>query len=74
MELTIGRRVVVFKLETHEYSYLTEEWDRSPSSILWAQDGKSLFLTVEDCGRIKLYQLKLEKGKYPQEKVSEDSL
>jgi dipeptidyl aminopeptidase/acylaminoacyl peptidase len=73
-KLMVGRRVVVFKRETHEYLYLTEEWDRSPSSILWAQDGKSLFLTVEDCGRNKLYQLKLEKGKYPQEKVSENSI
>ena len=67
-----GRRIVVFKWETHEYSYLTEDWDLSPSSILWAKDGKSLYLTVEETGRIKLYHLPLD-GK-PKELVSENSL
>lgn len=73
--VTVGRRVVVFKLETHEYTYLTEEWDRSPSSILWAQDGKSLYLTVEEHGRIKLFQIPLgEENVDPKEIISDHSL
>src|SRR2546430_3067321 len=54
-----GRRVVIFKFNTHEYVYLTEEWDRSPQSILWSQDSKSLYLTTEDQGHIKLFHLPL---------------
>jgi hypothetical protein len=54
-----GRRVVIFKFKTHEYTYLTENWDRSPSSILWSQDSKTLYLTTEDQGHIKLFHLPL---------------
>jgi len=57
--LIVGRRVVVFKWKTHEYTYLTETWDRSPQSILWSQDGKSLYLTTEDQGHLKLFYLSL---------------
>ena len=64
----------MFKWATREYIYLTEEWDLSPSSIIWSQDGKSLYLSVEECGRIKLFQLSLSNGKLPKEIVSEHSL
>lgn len=30
-------------------------WDRSPSSILWSQDGKTLYITAEENGRVKLF-------------------
>jgi dipeptidyl aminopeptidase/acylaminoacyl peptidase len=74
--LIVGRRVVVFKLETYEYTNLTEEWNLSPSSILWSQDGNNLFLTVEQHGRIKLFKLSLDKNgkQHPKEIVSENSI
>jgi dipeptidyl aminopeptidase/acylaminoacyl peptidase len=34
-------------------------WDRSPSSILWANDGRSLYLTAEDTGRELLWKLEV---------------
>jgi dipeptidyl aminopeptidase/acylaminoacyl peptidase len=75
MDVNVGRRVVIFKWETHDYSYLTEDWDRSPSSILWAKDGKSLYLVTEETGRIKLFHLPLEsRTPTPKLVVSENSL
>jgi len=66
---------VVFKWDTHEYTYLTEEWDRSPSSILWSKDGKTLFLTVEEHGRIKLFSLPFtSKPTTPKQLISDHSL
>ena len=38
----------------------TEGWDRSPSSIMFTQDGKSLLLQVEDTGRGCLFKIDLE--------------
>ena len=65
----------MFQWETHEYTYLTEDWDRSPHSILWSKDGKSLYLTTEEHGRVKLFHLPLKnKGKHPKPIISENSL
>ncbi|EOD50464.1 hypothetical protein GTA08_BOTSDO02686 [Neofusicoccum parvum] len=30
-------------------------WDRSPSAVAWAADGKTLYLTAENIGRVSLY-------------------
>ncbi|KAI9745330.1 MAG: hypothetical protein M1818_001610 [Claussenomyces sp. TS43310] len=32
-------------------------WDRSPGSITWSRDGEQLYLTAEDCGRVKLWRV-----------------
>lgn len=32
-------------------------WDRSPSSILWSQDGETLYVTAEEHGRVKLWSI-----------------
>lgn len=32
-------------------------WDRSPGSISWSNDGKTLYMTAEDRGKVKLYSL-----------------
>lgn len=32
-------------------------WDRSPSSLLWSHDGKELYLTAEEYGRVKLFKV-----------------
>ena len=33
-----------------------EQWDRSPSAVMWSNDGKSLLLTAEDEGIVKLFK------------------
>ena len=69
--------MVIFTLGTHERRYLTEDWDRSPQSILWSKNGKTLYLTTEEQGRIKLFELPLSNDsfpKIPRPIVSEHSL
>ena len=34
-------------------------WDRSPGSVSWSNDGKTLFLTAEDEGKTKLFKVGL---------------
>jgi hypothetical protein len=53
---------VVFKWETHDYYYLTETWDRSPSDILCSKDRKTLYLTTEEYGCRKLFEIPFDKG------------
>ena len=65
---------MVFKWATHEYAYLTEDWDRSPSSILWSRDGNSLYLTVEEHGHVKLFELPFKKGAVPKPIIEEHSI
>jgi len=72
--LTIGRRVVIFKPETHEYNRVTEDWDRSPSSILWSKDSKTLYLTTEEHGKLKLFELPLHGKSEPKALVKEHSI
>jgi len=38
------------------------KWDRSPSSIIWSNDGKALFLVAEDEGSSRLFQLMVPYG------------
>jgi dipeptidyl aminopeptidase/acylaminoacyl peptidase len=53
----IGRRVVVYDLERGSYTYLTEDWSLSPSSILWSQDGRTLYVSAEHRGRVKMFEI-----------------
>ena len=69
--------MAVFTWVTHEKQYMTEDWDRSPQSILWSKDGKTLYLTTEEQGRIKLFELPLNKEafqKHPHPIVTQHSL
>jgi hypothetical protein len=51
--------------DTDTTTGLTEDWDRSPSKITWAQDGKALYLTTEDKAFVKVFKLDLVKGGEP---------
>ncbi len=42
---------------------LTEAWDASPDSFLFAQDGKSLLATAEDQGEVPLFAIDIASGK-----------
>ncbi|QKX54133.1 uncharacterized protein TRUGW13939_01217 [Talaromyces rugulosus] len=47
-------------LEVFESKDGKGDWNLSPSSITWAQDNKSLLVTVEENGRVVLYQLPID--------------
>lgn len=39
---------------------LAEDWDRSVDEIKWAKDAKSLFVTADDLGRHRLFQVMIQ--------------
>lgn len=41
---------------------LTEEWDRSPGSILWSPNSKTIFTVAADLGQRSLFAIKLNSG------------
>ncbi|GAA6006783.1 dipeptidyl-peptidase 5 [Rhodotorula paludigena] len=55
-------RVMIYEVATGERWGATEEWDRSPGSIVWAPSGDKLFLQTEDQGHVKVFQLDVPKS------------
>jgi len=54
--------------------YLTEDWDLSPSSIIWNHDDTLLYLLVQEHGRVKLFEVALRTSLTPRPLISEHSL
>lgn len=50
-------RVMLHDLKKGNTRGVTENWDRSPGSITWSEDGRQLYLTAEEHGRGKLWML-----------------
>ena len=50
-------QVVLLNLRSGEREVLTENWDRSPSSIAFAPDGESILMVAQDVGQRTLWQL-----------------
>ncbi len=42
---------------------LTEAWDRSPQSIVWAPDGKAIYALAENVGQVSLFAIDVATGK-----------
>ncbi len=55
-------QVVLRDLRSGNRRVLTEGWDRSPASIAFTRDGKSLLLNAQDVGHKTLWQLGLDGG------------
>jgi dipeptidyl aminopeptidase/acylaminoacyl peptidase len=55
-------QVVLRDLRSGKDRILTENWDRSPSSVAFARDGKSLLMNAQDVGHRTLWQLELSGG------------
>jgi len=41
---------------------LAESWDRSPSSLCWSPDGKTIYVTAENIGQISLFAVDVSSG------------
>jgi len=41
---------------------LAESWDRSPSSLCWSPDGKTIYVTAENIGQISLFAVDVPSG------------
>jgi dipeptidyl aminopeptidase/acylaminoacyl peptidase len=42
---------------------LTEDWDRTPHTIVWSRDGKRIFTTADNLGQGSLYAIDAKTGK-----------
>jgi len=63
-------------METGKTQGLTEEWDRSPVSIEWAQGGEKIYVTADEEGRVKVFEIVLnsEEEREPSRLTSEHSV
>ncbi|KAM0786506.1 hypothetical protein ACM66B_001964 [Microbotryomycetes sp. NB124-2] len=50
-------RVMIYEIDSGRRWGATEKWDRSPSHLDWCPCNEKLFLTAEDGGFVKLFQL-----------------
>jgi dipeptidyl aminopeptidase/acylaminoacyl peptidase len=41
---------------------LAENWDRSPSSLCWSPDGKTIYVTAANIGQLSLFAIDLSSG------------
>lgn len=58
------RQVIQLRnLATGEVRALTEGWDRSPGSLAWAKDGKTLYVTAQDTGDEPVFAVDVASGK-----------
>ncbi|KAI8595141.1 Alpha/Beta hydrolase protein [Dissophora ornata] len=51
-------RIVVYK--NGESRFVANDWDRSPSSILFDSKDEHIYVTAEDQGHVKIFQINLE--------------
>lgn len=63
-------RIKLYDHRSGKTRTLTEAWDRSPSSIVWSSDGKTLFVTATEAARQKIFAIDIANGQ-PRELVGE---
>ncbi|MFO7866920.1 MAG: S9 family peptidase [Candidatus Aminicenantes bacterium] len=56
-------RIVLMPWPEGSPRVLTENWDRSPSSLCWAPDGRRLYATAANLGQHSLFAVDIESGK-----------
>ncbi len=64
------RSIRLYDRKSGKMRMLTESWDRSPGSIVWSPDGKTLFATAEEAARQKIFTIDVT-GAQPRELVGE---
>ncbi len=56
-------RIVLRNMQTGTTRILTEDWDRSPGSLCWSPDGKTLYATAGNIGQNSLFAVNVKDGK-----------
>jgi dipeptidyl aminopeptidase/acylaminoacyl peptidase len=56
-------RVRLYDRNTGKTQTIADDWDRSPGSLLWSHDGKTLFATAQEQAREKIFALDIGSGK-----------
>jgi dipeptidyl aminopeptidase/acylaminoacyl peptidase len=55
--------IVLLDVATGKSRHIAEDWDRSPGSIAWTRDGKSLIADADDLGQHRLFSIDVAGGK-----------
>jgi len=56
-------RIVLRSWPSGETKILTENWDRSPSSLCWSPDSETLYATASNLGQVSLFAIDISAGK-----------
>jgi dipeptidyl aminopeptidase/acylaminoacyl peptidase len=56
-------RIVLLDFDSGERRVLTERWDRSPSGLVWDEDGKTIYCTAANLGQRSIYAVDVGSGK-----------
>lgn len=67
-------QVILYDFETAARTCLTPKWDRSPTSITWSEDGKSLYLIAEDIARKRVFKLDIASKDEPKMIIDEHAV
>ncbi|MBI4470659.1 MAG: S9 family peptidase [Acidobacteria bacterium] len=55
-------RILLLSSEGGRPRILTEKWDRSPDSLAWSSDGRTIYATAENLGQKSLFAIDVETG------------
>jgi dipeptidyl aminopeptidase/acylaminoacyl peptidase len=56
------RRIVVIDMQTKKSRVVADGWDRSPHSIEWSRDGKTLYAPADNVGNAALFAIDVATG------------
>jgi len=56
-------RIMLMSWPDKKTRVLTEDWDRSPGTILWSPDGKTLYATADHLGQRALFAVDVRSGR-----------
>jgi dipeptidyl aminopeptidase/acylaminoacyl peptidase len=57
------QRIVIYDVATGKPRTVTEAWDRSPGSLAWSADGKTLYTSADNLGQHSLFAVDAATGK-----------
>jgi dipeptidyl aminopeptidase/acylaminoacyl peptidase len=56
------RRITLIDLATKQARVIADAWDRSPESIEWSRDGRTIYTAAENLGNASIYAVDLASG------------
>jgi dipeptidyl aminopeptidase/acylaminoacyl peptidase len=55
-------RITIYDAKTKKARVVTEDWDRSPGSITWSANGKTIYTSADNLGNHSLYAVDVKTG------------
>ncbi|HYE44353.1 MAG TPA: S9 family peptidase [Caulobacter sp.] len=56
-------QIVLRDVATGQTREIARDWDRSPDTLAWSADGKTLYATAQDVGQTRLFAIDVKSGK-----------